>query len=189
MVDINVVYWQKEHGKAKPTKHDHVCFSGLKNKTELVKYKCVTKTTKEVSEFYIKFLRKILDPKKFDYTFSENDVIFTTYTSEFTRPKALLYLTAQRYINETPEFVNELYKSKDKSVEELFEEFQRLHFKAAKRELELAYNNLGGHCLMYNYSWSYQEEKDFQAITLKEFKKKLKKELSTVQSYFIPEKK
>lgn len=95
-------------------------------------------------------------------------------------------LTAFRYLDEYPDIVAEFAKLGKMKVEELFENFQQLHFdytnnnfvKKSKRP-----NNMGGHGLMYDYKWGSAQHK-WEPIKLTKFKSNLKSKLDSVHDHF-----
>lgn len=176
----------------------YICFSpiyGDEQHPDYIEYPAfIDKSLNEDSvKFYLDFLSKILNKEQYTFEFktigSLPCVLFTLKTSNLTRSKALLYLTAFRYIWEFPEIVRELFnrKSKHKNINGLFTELQILHWEHIKGKIgPVKYNNLCGHGLIYNYAWS-SDRTEFKPVHLKDFLfnyKKYTKE-TTVQSFFV----
>lgn len=154
--------------------------------------------SKEQVEFYLDFLNKILDNNLFKYKFGKSikvrKVIYQLNTKGLNRVTSLLYLTAFRYVQEFPEIIVELHKfassrEKEKDIEELFIEFQRLHYSnCIEAPILKKYNALGGHGLVfYQKMWgsTTNTKIEFQPINLKKFKKNITDEKITLVHNFF----
>jgi len=149
-----------------------------------VTFDSIGELTKEQINFYYGFLKEITagDDYSFSYEFKDKnlEVSLKTNPKNFeSRYKALLYLTALRYVQEYPEIVKALIAHKDEPIEIKFDKFQEIHELASNGKIRLVkYGNLAGHGLMYKM---YSKER----IDLNKFKNNLKSSLKdSVNSYF-----
>lgn len=145
---------------------------GNKNKTVRVTYTCDViatepyskeKLTKEDLEKFCEFLASILDSKLFTYKIRQEKDLFKIdwdfNTTDLSRPKALLYLTAMRYPHEYSSYVRAIGRTIKKTTVGKFKFFQQCHIDgnvggygygqdAAKAPPRVYHYPDGGHTLM-----------------------------------------
>lgn len=191
MMNTSVEYWEFQGEEQIFYRKDAACFGSFTPIGQTIKYLCNTDKflSKEVVSFYIDFLQRILDKNIFKCDIKENNkVMFKLETKGLTRSQALLYLTAIRELDEFPEISNELFRFKDKSINRLFYEFQKIHFLYVKNKIPFksvrgapcGYN----HILIYDYSW-YSQTSKLRPISLGEFNFRLNNpKIQGVQVHF-----
>ena len=191
MIDNQVVYWIKQNNKV--IKLIEPCFSSIRcQKNKFIKYHVYINNSisNQIVFYYIKFLSKILDKKKFQYKlYKKLNKRLLSLKLKFTsshKPLELLYLTAFRYLYEFPEIVKELYNLRKNNIKENFILFQELHMHhyLGTEKYNMNHNiscNLGGHGLIYNPS-DWIANSSF--ISVIQFKNNLKQNKSSVQRYF-----
>lgn len=170
---------------------DAACFSTIRSyETDLVFTRfTIQKVLKpEAIDFYVEFLGKILDKKKYRTRVSKDKKYFFLLLNSkniSTTHKVLLYLTAFRYFQEFPEIINDFYEKKTGDVEKDFILFQEIHRDFDLNKKHLTYNNLSGHGLIYQYSFDNPTFK-YKPISLKAFQNKLNNNTGiNVQQHFF----
>lgn len=159
----NVVFWERFKGE-KPERTSYICFSPIYGgyggeKTPIsIRYlaKVSKKLTLEQIHCYLGFLCKFLVKDDFRYKVLVGDVatqiMFVLKTEHMEHSKALLYLTAFRYVDEYPEIVMAFYKRcKDMPVvtnENIWKVFQTIHSECLSGTMKTDAGNLYGHGLM-----------------------------------------
>lgn len=182
----------------------HVCFSGIyRNNTDAKKtigfeYRGFVRdvlTDKEINN-WIAFLSELLDASRFTHELVEKDalygmihfdgerkrkVIWNFNCKGFSRQKALLYLTAFRYLDEYEQIVQQVSKAMDdgKTFEEVYGVFQQAHQQDTKKNY--LRQCVGGHSLMYHYA----SDVNALNISLADFRTNLEQDLqATVNNFF-----
>lgn len=177
-----VCYWERQEDK-KRHRISCVCFVSLFNRGQPSKVYYVAPIKEKLSNkainFYINFLKAIFDDKIFNYKVSKKFVSWELDTKKLSKCKALLYLTAFRYVNEFPNIVKEFHKAseaKDSSLtnEELFTLFLDVHQDIILHRMPMG---LYGHGLICS--------KFTNRISIEQFKKNLLNEQLNVQSHFF----
>lgn len=212
----NITYTEYYKDSDSKFKENEACFSSLYFRGSKHPYKVVYKAnarqlSKKEVVFYYRFLQNMLDSKLFTMEFDKQDhpddkidfkwtgfVIWTLNTTRLSQTKALLYLTAFRYLDEFYEFVKELYARRQRKSAQnwdtLFSEFQAMHIcchsnEATCKKFNQKYVRTGGspsgHGLMYQYNW-YGLKEFPQLMPLSSFKEQLKKKHPTVHHFFRP---
>ena len=180
----NVNYKQWILDTDKPKNINQVCFSALHGKAIKVTFDCKIDSDLTISHvnFYVKFLKKILNKDLFTYEINKDKskILFTLNGTGLTYSQKLLYLTAMRYLQEFPTIILELFNYKNLLINDLFNKFIEIHLLVCQNKFDLKYDDsFYGHSLVAPY-----EVNNYNSINLKNFKTNLKFNKESVNSYF-----
>ncbi len=202
-----VEYWETlKDGKVKHWT-DEACFSNMQTRkgfgyVQSIKYHLTpidSALTKEEIEFFLKFISRILEKRLFtvEVNYENRTAVFVLDTSKLNYGSTLLYLTAFRYLEEFANVIKYFYAcvKKDKSTNQLFQEFQQIHHDFVHKQKEVKqYLGRPGHALLYPYyttkegvpNWSTKNEDwmPYGPINLVEFRRRLKIQMSSVYDFF-----
>jgi len=196
MIPHYVQFWTINK-REKPRIHKAACFQAIWNKVpDRIRFLAFVaeKTTEgkpvnpEAVDFYLAFARRMLSlpglPKYTMRKLKDRRFLFCLETKGLTSKQALFPLTWFRYIQEAPDFPDQLFLRKQEGDDDevLFRKFQEIHYEALAGKIPRCYYPNTNHGLILKDS--YGSNSAGQPITIARLAENILKPPTSVFAYF-----